>query len=68
MKIDIETVLGQQKWCNRINELDLYEIEFYENGKKLRIPIKVIQQFEFTGMNNLDFITTGEYKGTQWRN
>ncbi len=46
----------------KINLTPLEDIEFFKNGMKLDIPKEVVREFEFTGLNNIDFITTGSYK------
>ena len=54
------------KWIQeeraRINREKLEDIIFFENGMKLEIPKKVIENFEFTGLNNIDFIWSEFYK------
>lgn len=62
MRVDIETVIGFQKWRDQINRLDLNEIEFFENDIELNISKAKDHFFRFTGLNNLDFITSGAYK------
>ena len=46
----------------RINRADLEDIEFFEHGMKLDIPEKVYDDFESTGLNNIDFISSDFYK------
>jgi len=61
MKINLEEVrknLAQQK---KWNSVLLSEIEFYERGVKLDIPKELVDEFEFTGLNNIDFISTKFY-------
>ncbi len=41
---------------SKINRQKLGDIELFENGMKLDIPRKVIDDFEFTGLSNVDFI------------
>lgn len=62
MRIDIEYVLKLQAERKKINELDLSKIEWYEDGKKVKISPKVIEGFKFTGLCNTDFITMDIFK------
>ena len=59
MRIDIEDVLHQQLLRSRWNCADLDDIEFYSGGEKMIIPEEVLDWFEFTGLHNVDFITSG---------
>jgi len=69
MRVDIEHVLKIQAERFRINTLNLKEIEWYENGKKVEISPELIEEFLFTGLCNTDFIISEYYKGkgtTMW--
>ena len=61
-RIDIELIDAVQAFRRYIHKLALSEIDFYENGEKLDIPEELVDEFELTGLNNIDFITTGYYK------
>lgn len=41
---------------SKINQVALEDLEIFENGMKLDIPQKVIGDFGFTGLSNVDFI------------
>ena len=56
MKIAIEYVEWLMEEKSKINRQKLGDIELFENGMKLDIPRKVIDDFEFTGLSNVDFI------------
>ena len=58
MQIAIEYINWLTEERAKINRMDLDDIEFFENGMKLDIPKKVIEDFEYTGLNNVDFITS----------
>ena len=62
MKIHIEQIKIMQKRQTEINKLNIEDIQFFENGKQLIISPDLIEEFEYTGLNNLDFINTGFYK------
>ena len=63
MRVDIEKVLAMQEERAKINRRFLDSIEWYESGVKVDIPKKMIAEFEYMGLSNMDFITTGFYKG-----
>ncbi len=62
VKIDIERIKALKKELSDFNKLRLQDIEFYENGKKLDIKSELVKEFEFIGLNNVDFIMTEFYK------
>ena len=62
MKVDIERILKIKKELSAINNEDLSNIVFYENGKEIVIDKKKIADFALVGLNNVDFITAGIYK------
>ena len=62
MQVAVEYIGWIQEERAKINRADLEDIEFFENGMKLEIPKEVIEKFEYCGLNNTDFILSGEYK------
>jgi len=62
MRVDIEHIEYLNKERRKINMAALRDIEFYKNGKRVEISDKIIEDFEFTGLINTDFISTGFYK------
>lgn len=65
MKVAIEWVQYLMEERAKINHLELCDIEFYEKGVKLDIPEEVIKDFEFTGLNNIDFVWSEFYNEKQ---
>jgi len=61
-RVDVEHVLEIQKQRLAINKLNFDEIEWYKDGKKLEIDKQTLDDFEFTGLNNTDFIISNSYK------
>ena len=61
-RISIEYIEHLQYEINRINAFELSDMEFYENEKRIEISKKVKEDFEFTGLSNVDFITSKAYK------
>lgn len=62
MIVTIQEVLELQSKRARINRVPLSEIEWYDWDEKIVIPKEVIESFEFTGLSNIDFITSNYYK------
>lgn len=57
---EIKTMLKQ---INEINKTPLEDITFLnKNGKPIKINNKIIADFKFIGLNNIDFIKSGFYK------
>lgn len=56
MKIAVEYVSWLMEEKSKINREKLSDIELFEDGMKLNIPKKVIDDFKFTGLSNVDFI------------
>ena len=56
MKVCIEYVSWLMEEKSKINRVPLEDLEIFENGMKLDIPQKVIDDFDFTGLSNVDFI------------
>jgi hypothetical protein len=67
MRVDIERVRKIQEERTKINKADLEDIEWYEDGKKLEISPKVIEDFKFIGLNNTDFIISNYYLEKEFR-
>lgn len=62
MRISVEQLRAMQVERDKINRAKLKDIEFFENGKRLKITKQMIDKFELSGLNNIDFILTGAYK------
>ena len=61
LKIHVEEIIYLDEQLRRINRVPLNEIEFYENGVKLEIDPKLIEEFEFTGLGNVNFVLMKYY-------
>ena len=59
--VRVEHIKEMQRQRERINNPMLDRIDFYENGKLLHIDKRLIDKFMDTGLNNIDFITSGYY-------
>lgn len=60
--IHVEEIKGHLKRLNYVNSLDLNEIEWFEHGQPLNISKELINEFELTGLNNSDLISTNFYR------
>lgn len=61
-KVNIERIRLLKAELAEINKAPLDKIDFYEDGVLLKINNKIIQDFQFTGLANIDFIMTDFYK------
>ena len=61
IRVNIEDIFEIQDRRRIINNFDLMDIEFYADGDPIEIDPKVKKEFEFTGLNNIDFITSNYY-------
>ena len=62
MIVNIEFVNWLYEQRKKINSVPLSEIEWYEDGQKLEFTQKKIDDFEYTGLINTDFIGTDCYR------
>lgn len=63
MKVKISEIEALVQRMSEINKPELDEMQFLDdNGNELDIDKNIIEQFQFYGLNNIDFITTGFYK------
>ena len=61
MRIDIEDVYQAAGLIDDINCPELEDIVFFYKGEKVDIPKKVIDEWEFIGLNNSSFILDYEW-------
>ena len=62
--IFIEDIKNLRDQISTINSMNLRDILFFEDGKRVYFTEKLYDDFEFTGLNNIDFICSGFYKGS----
>ena len=62
IRISIQEIESLQKRMTEINEPNLSDIEFTDNGEIVEIDPKILSDYKFTGLNNMDFINSGFYK------
>jgi len=62
MKVAIEYIEWLVEERAKINRAELDKIEFYKDGMRINIDRDIIKDFTFTGLNNIDFITSGFYE------
>jgi len=62
MRVDIEHVRKLQEERMKINSAELKDIEWYEDGEKVEIDPKTLEDFRFTGLCNTDFIIYDAYR------
>ena len=62
MIVNIERIHELKAELKKINDAELADIEFRENGEKLDIDKQNIEDWPFVGLSNVDFITTLSYQ------
>jgi hypothetical protein len=62
LKVSIESIRAMEEFRKSINTVQIHEIEWTLGGRVIEIDPHLIDEFEFTGLSNIDFITTGAYK------
>jgi len=62
MYLDVDLILALQERINRINKIPFDKINLHYKGKKIKISKETADRWAFTGLNNMDFITSGYYK------
>lgn len=61
--IKISEIIALRNRINEICSLNLTDINFIDDdGNKIDIDTKIIEEFKYTGLNNTDFIVSGFYK------
>lgn len=60
--LDVNKIRELKRQINEVNMLLLDDCEFVEDGKPVTICPKVLEEWRFTGMNNVDFVTSGAYQ------
>lgn len=58
-RVNIEDVRRIRDERAKINKLDFRDIDWYENGQKVEFEQSTLDDFEFTGLCNIDFIGLG---------
>jgi len=56
MRVDIEKVFELQRQRMEYNSVPLKEMEFYKDGVRVEVSKDALEWWEFTGLNNTDFI------------
>jgi len=57
MKLDIETVKLVDAIRRQVNTADLDTIELYENGERVFLDPRDVDEFKFTGLSNWDMFS-----------
>lgn len=62
MIIDVNNLLHLKAQLSEINKADFNDLQFYEDGKLIEVPKEWLDDWQYIGLNNTDFITSGFYK------
>lgn len=61
--VKISEIVALRERIKEINLNDLSNIDFVsDNGEIIKIDDKIISEFKYTGLSNIDFIVTNFYK------
>jgi len=67
--VDVEYVRWLTNERAYINRMDIHDMTLREKGKVIKVPLEILEEWDFTGLSNVDFITSREYMRTiTWRN
>lgn len=61
-KVNVEDLQVHIDAINKFNRLALKDIQLYKEGKKINIPSKLLKQFEYTGLANIDLVKQDFWK------
>ena len=61
LRVSIEYIEWLEAERMKINNIDLANIEFYQNDNKMNIPLETINEFKLTGLNNINFVSLKYY-------
>ena len=65
LKIKISDIFAHQNWRQNILSKDFDELEFIDNNGEPIICSELIKnEWKYSGLNNIDFITSGFYELT----
>jgi len=56
MRIDIEDIVKMLIQRKKLNIPLLSKIEFYRGGKKVEVKSSILDEWDFTGLSNEDFV------------
>jgi hypothetical protein len=62
MRINVEDVREVAEKVRQINSVPFFEIEWFENGEPVIVPPDRLEDWDFIGLSNMDFIVTDFYK------
>lgn len=60
--VNVNKLRRVKAYLKSINEQELQDIIWVEDGKRLDIPKEYIDEFKYVGLNNTEFIMCGCYK------
>ena len=62
-RINISEIIKLKERLNEINSLDLSDVNFIDEfGNAIKITNEMYDDWKYTGLSNIDFITTEYYK------
>lgn len=55
-RVDVELLQEMHEVKKQINQMDIKDIQWFENGEPITIPPARVERFRLMGLNNMDFI------------
>lgn len=60
--IHVEEVIKLMERKREIDRIDLKDVRFFQNGKEINIPERIIEEFRFTGLPVSHFVDMGAHE------
>ena len=60
---DVDHIVRLKSELQRYNKMNLREATFLKGGVPVEIPVELIDEFEFTGLNNADLVDFLDFVG-----
>lgn len=61
MLVKIEDVIAARKFLSSVNDVSLEDLELWKNGQKVDVCPRVVNEWKFVGLSNVDFIIDEMY-------
>ena len=62
MRVHVEDVRELKRKLDKMNKIPIEDIEFYENDKRIYFSNTCLQDWQYVGLTNQEFILTDYYK------
>jgi len=62
VRVDVESVRWHKEQLNKVNRVELSNIQFYESDQEILVSDERANDWDFTGLHNVDFVLMEAYK------